>query len=187
LVEDRSPQALTAVALAPSRVVEIRIEELDKAERKALLPLAVALLARQVRERENKAAYLRTASASQRVAGCLCDLLRLTGRWRDECQASLLRSVLTQQKMAEYVGCARDAVSKALASFVRSGWVELSASHIDVVDLRALHSYSGHLARNGRCPSWERSGSQFELADGLSKLVIDRQRAGCRGPARGAA
>jgi CRP-like cAMP-binding protein len=142
LLQHPEPRALTVVALVPSRLVEIRVEELGEADRLSLLPVAVELLAAQVRDREDRATYLRTASAPRRVAACLCDLVRFAGRPQGPHLVTLERGVLTQQEMGQYVGCARDAVNKSLATFVRSGWIELSARHIHVLDLPALRSFS---------------------------------------------
>ncbi|HRK46748.1 MAG TPA: Crp/Fnr family transcriptional regulator, partial [Nocardioides sp.] len=144
------PLTVTAVALTAARVTELQVEELDVLERVQLLPSAVELVAAQVREREDRAVYLRGSSAQQRVAACLCELVRLVGRTSGPHRGRVERGVLTQQEMAQYIGCARDAVNKALASFVRSGWIELSADHITLVDVPALRLLAGRGTTLGR-------------------------------------
>ena len=142
LLASRGPRSWSAVALTRARVAEVRVDEVEAAERASLLPLAVEGLAARVREQEDRATYLRTASASHRVAGCLCDLVCLLDPPPDSSVVEIERRMLTQQQMAHYVGCARDAVNKTIASFAARGWLELSPGHIRVTDLPALRAFS---------------------------------------------
>ena len=164
------------MALAPSRVAEVRDDELEPSERESLLPLAI------VREQEDRATYLRTASVSHPVAGCLCDLARLLDPRPDSSVVEMERRMLTQHQMAHYVGCARDAVNKAFASFAVRGLVELSLSHIRVTDLPALRAFSRPPVDPERAPArtWRRS----ELTDRL--LVPAEKRSRRPRPARAA-
>ena len=96
----------------------------------SLFPAAVE--AARVREQEDRVMYPRTVSASHRVAGCLCDLANLVDPRPDSAVVEIERRILTQQQMAHYIGCARDAVDKTFASFAARGWLELHPSRIRV-------------------------------------------------------
>jgi len=185
LLDSRSPRSWSAVALTPSRVAEVRVDEVEPAERESLLPLAIEGLAARVREQEDRATYLRTASASHRVAGCLCDLVCLLDPPPDSSVVEIERRMLTQQQMAHYVGCARDAVNKTFASFAARGWLELSPSHIRVTDLPALRAFSRPpvVAPEQATP---RTRRRSELADRL-QVLAERQRAPRPQSTRGAA
>jgi CRP/FNR family transcriptional regulator, cyclic AMP receptor protein len=185
LLGSHEPWPLAVIALAPSHVTELRMEELSDGARTSLLPLAVKLVARRVREREDKVAYMRSVSAPQRVAGCLCDLVSLAGQARGQRLSTLERCVLTQEHMAQYIGCARDKVNRALGTFARAGWIELSARHINVIDLPALHSFSGCETIPSRQQGAGPSGPQ--LVEELLRVVRSRLEPGDRFPSLGAA
>ena len=174
LLASRSPRSGSAVALLPSRVAELRVDELEPSEWEGLLPLAIEGLAARVREQEDRATYLRTASASHRVAGCLCDLARLLDPRSESAVVEIERRMLTQQEMAHYVGCARDAVNKTFANFAARGWLELDPSRIRVTDLPALRAFSRPLVVDPEQAS-VRTRRRSELADRLLVLA-DGQR-----------
>jgi CRP/FNR family transcriptional regulator len=185
LLDSPSPRSWSAVALVPSRVAEVRVAVLEPSEQESLLPLAVESLAARVREQEDRATYLRTASASHRVAGCLCDLARLLDPRHDSAVVEIERRILTQQQMALYIGCARDAVNKAIARFAVRGWLELHPSRICVTDLPALRAFSKPLVADPEHAS-ARPRRRSELADRL-QVLAERQRAPRPQSTRGAA
>jgi CRP-like cAMP-binding protein len=55
LLSCRSPRSWSAVAPAPSRVAEVRVDGLAPAERESLFPAAIEALAAWVREQEDRA------------------------------------------------------------------------------------------------------------------------------------
>ncbi|MEO6509629.1 MAG: Crp/Fnr family transcriptional regulator [Nocardioides sp.] len=138
-----APRGYSAVALTPTRVTELLVDDLDPATQDALLPLACRLLARHARDQEGRITYLRSTSVEQRVAGCLCELSELVGAPRAGNLRVVPRDTLTQPQMAQYVGCAREEVNRSIARMVARGWVEVSREAITLVDLPALESYRG--------------------------------------------
>lgn len=185
LLDDRGLRSWSAVALARSWVAEVRVDELEPPERESLLPLAIGGLAARVREQQDRATYLRTASASHRVAGCLCDLASLLDPRSDSSVVEIERRMLTQQEMAHYVGCARDAVNKAFARFAVRGWLELHPNRICVTDLPALRAFSRpSVVDREQASVWPRRSS--ELADRVLVLA-EGQRSRRPQSARGAA
>jgi CRP-like cAMP-binding protein len=116
-----------ARALEPSRVVEIPYEPVREAfdERPELLWGVVALLAGRLRTMDAQLADSVFLDVTGRTAKRLLDL----SDGADEFQLPV-----TQEELAGMVGASRERVNKAIASFVRLGWIDQSERRYRILD-----------------------------------------------------
>lgn len=116
-----------ARALEPSQVVEIPYAPVRAAfeERPALLWGVVALLAGRLRSMDAQLADSVFLDVTGRTAK---RLLELAGE-EDEFQLPI-----TQEELAGMVGASRERVNKAIASFVRLGWIDQSERRYRILD-----------------------------------------------------
>jgi len=114
---DGLPRSAEARALEPSEVIAIPYEPLRQLyeARPALLWKVVALLAGRIRNTDEALADSVFLDVTGRTAK---RLLELSG---DEEEFSL---PVTQEELAGMVGASRERVNKAIASFIRLGWIE---------------------------------------------------------------
>jgi len=116
---DGEPRSAGARALVPSELVVVPFAPLMRVfdDRPTLLRPMVKLLCRRVRAGDAALADSRFLDVSGRTAK---RLLELSGG-RDE-----FAMPVTQEELAGMVGASRERVNKAIASFVRLGWVAVS-------------------------------------------------------------
>jgi CRP-like cAMP-binding protein len=116
-----------ARALEPSQVTEIPYEPVREAfdERPELLWGVVALLAGRLRTMDAQLADSVFLDVTGRTAKRLLDL----ADGADEFQLPV-----TQEELAGMVGASRERVNKAIASFVRLGWIDQSERRYRILD-----------------------------------------------------
>jgi CRP-like cAMP-binding protein len=120
-----------ARALEVSTVVEIPYDPIRDAyeARPALLWSAVALLAGRIRNMDSVLADSVFLDVTGRTAK---RLLELAG------EADEFQLPVTQEELAGMVGASRERVNKAIASFVRLGWIEQSERRYKLTDREQL-------------------------------------------------
>jgi CRP-like cAMP-binding protein len=120
-----------ARALEPSRIVEIPYAPVKAAfdERPELLWGVVALLAGRLRSMDAQLADSVFLDVTGRTAKRLLDLAA------DEDEFQL---PITQEELAGMVGASRERVNKAIASFVRLGWIDQSERRYRILDRQQL-------------------------------------------------
>jgi CRP-like cAMP-binding protein len=116
-----------ARALEPSQIVEIPYEPVRSAfdERPELLWGVVALLAGRLRSMDSQLADSVFLDVTGRTAKRLLELAADD----DEFQLPI-----TQEELAGMVGASRERVNKAIASFVRLGWIDQSDRRYRILD-----------------------------------------------------
>ncbi len=114
---DRLPRSAEARALEPSEVIAIPYEPLRNLyeQRPTLLWKVVTLLVTRIRNTDEALADSVFLDVTGRTAK---RLLELSG---DADEFSL---PVTQEELAGMVGASRERVNKAIASFIRLGWIE---------------------------------------------------------------
>ena len=120
-----------ARALEPSQIVEIPYEPVRAAfdERPELLWGVVALLAGRLRSMDSQLADSVFLDVTGRTAKRLLEL----AAEEDEFQLPI-----TQEELAGMVGASRERVNKAIASFVRLGWIDQSERRYRILDRTQL-------------------------------------------------
>jgi CRP-like cAMP-binding protein len=120
-----------ARALEPSVIVEIPYAPVRAAfeERPALLWGVVALLAGRLRSMDAQLADSVFLDVTGRTAKRLLEL----ADGEDEFQLPI-----TQEELAGMVGASRERVNKAIASFVRLGWIDQSERRYRILDRQQL-------------------------------------------------
>ncbi len=116
---DNLPRSAEARALEPSEVIALPYEPLRRLYegRPALLWKVVALLAARIRNTDEALADSVFLDVTGRTAK---RLLELSGH------ADEFSLPVTQEELAGMVGASRERVNKAIASFIRLGWIEQS-------------------------------------------------------------
>ncbi len=131
---DPGPRAATATAIAPSRLLELRHDDLQGFldGRPQLSTQLLQGLARRLRRTNAALADLVFSDVPGRVAKALIDLAKRFGEPVDEG----IRVVhdLTQEELAQLVGASRETVNKALAEFGNRGWIRLEGRAVVILD-----------------------------------------------------
>ena len=124
----RSAQAR---ALEPSRITEIPYGPVRATfeERPALLWGVVALLAGRLRSMDSQLADSVFLDVTGRTAKRLLELAA---------DADEFQLPITQEELAGMVGASRERVNKAIASFVRLGWIDQSERRYRILDRAQL-------------------------------------------------
>ena len=124
---DGLSRSAEARALEPSQVLEIPYAPVRAAfeERPALLWGVVALLAGRLRSMDAQLADSVFLDVTGRTAKRLLDLAA------DEDEFQL---PITQEELAGMVGASRERVNKAIASFVRLGWIDQADRQYRILD-----------------------------------------------------
>jgi CRP/FNR family cyclic AMP-dependent transcriptional regulator len=128
---DGLTRSAEARALEPSQVIEIPYAPVRAAfeERPALLWGVVALLAGRLRSMDAQLADSVFLDVTGRTAKRLLDLAA------DEDEFQL---PITQEELAGMVGASRERVNKAIASFVRLGWIDQADRQYRILDRTQL-------------------------------------------------
>ncbi len=124
-------RSAAARALEPSQIVEIPYDPVRAAfdERPELLWGVVALLAGRLRSMDAQLADSVFLDVTGRTAKRLLELAA------DEDEFQL---PITQEELAGMVGASRERVNKAIASFVRLGWIDQSERRYRILDRQQL-------------------------------------------------
>lgn len=138
---DGRPRSATAIAMLPSVIAQLSGDEfLDHLEHVPLLALSVLReLADQMRSLNVRMSARSVDSTSVRVAQVVLELSEKFRRHSDG--KSAVESVtvpVTQDEIAAWVGCTREAAARALADFRRTGVVLTGRSRVVVPDIAAL-------------------------------------------------
>jgi CRP/FNR family cyclic AMP-dependent transcriptional regulator len=131
---DPGPRAATATAIAPTRLLELRHDDLTGllAGRPELSAQLLQSLARRLRKTNAALADLVFSDVPGRVAKALLDLAKRFGEPVDE--GIRLVHDLTQEELAQLVGASRETVNKALAEFGNRGWIRLEGKAVVILD-----------------------------------------------------
>lgn len=135
---DPGPRAATASAIAPSRLLELRHDDLQTFldGRPQLSTQLLQGLARRLRRTNAALADLVFSDVPGRVAKALLDLAGRFGERVDE--GIRLVHDLTQEELAQLVGASRETVNKALAEFGNRGWIRLEGRAVVILDEQRL-------------------------------------------------
>ena len=120
-----------ARALEPSQIIEIPYAPVRTAfeEQPALLWGVVALLAGRLRSMDSQLADSVFLDVTGRTAKRLLDLAS---------DADEFQLPITQEELAGMVGASRERVNKAIASFVRLGWIDQADRRYRILDREQL-------------------------------------------------
>lgn len=131
---DPGPRAATATAIAPSRLLEMRHEDLQVflEGRPQLSAQLLQGLAQRLRRTNAALADLVFSDVPGRVAKALLDLASRFGERVDE--GVRVVHDLTQEELAQLVGASRETVNKALAEFGNRGWLRLEGRAVVILD-----------------------------------------------------
>jgi CRP/FNR family transcriptional regulator, cyclic AMP receptor protein len=129
-------------------ITEVRVVSMDRtavrawiADRPEIAEKLLRVLARRLRRTNHDLADLIFTDVPGRVAK---QLLRLAQRFgTQEGDALRVTHDLTQEEIAQLVGASRETVNKALADFVRRGWIRLEGKCVLICDCE-------HLTRRAR-------------------------------------
>lgn len=135
---DRQPRSATAIAIEAAEGLVLGAEDfrewLERNPKVALILLES--VARRLREADRKRVEFGTHDSTGRVARRLVELADRFGE--REGDAIVISVPLSQQELAGFTGCSREAVSKALHSLRSRGLIETRRRHVVVLDAGGL-------------------------------------------------
>jgi CRP-like cAMP-binding protein len=128
---DDGPRSATARALTTLHVVALEFDDVRDvlARRPEVLWNVVGILAGRLRATDEALSDAMFLDVTGRTAKRLLEL----ADGEDE-----FRMPLTQEELAGMVGASRERVNKAIATFVRLGWLEVTSRRYTVLDRDAL-------------------------------------------------
>lgn len=131
---DPGPRAATATAIAPTRLLELRHDDLTGIldGRPQLSAQLLQSLARRLRRTNAALADLVFSDVPGRVSKTLLDMAKRFGEPVNE--GTRLVHDLTQEELAQLVGASRETVNKALAEFANRGWIRLEGRAVVILD-----------------------------------------------------
>lgn len=131
---DPGPRAATATAIAPTRLLELRHDDLTGLldGRPQLSAQLLQSLARRLRRTNAALADLVFSDVPGRVSKALLDLAKRFGEPVRE--GIRVTHDLTQEELAQLVGASRETVNKALAEFANRGWIRLEGRAVVILD-----------------------------------------------------
>jgi CRP-like cAMP-binding protein len=142
---DCQPRSASAVALESVEILAVPgpafTTFLERTPRAALALLA--MMASRLREADRKCVEFATQDTMGRVAARLVDLAERYGDAAAEGIRIDLR--LSQEELAGWAACSRDAVTRALQAMRELGWITTGRRTISVLQLEALRRRSGGL------------------------------------------
>ena len=142
---DGLPRSATVTALEPVRALAVTADEfmafLQAHGRVSVL--IMRMLCQRWRDADRKRVEFGMFDATGRVAQRLVELAERFGVPYDRTGAAggdslLITLNLSQEELASWVGASREAVSKALRTLRRHGWIETGRRRVIVHDLKAL-------------------------------------------------
>ncbi|TDD67341.1 Crp/Fnr family transcriptional regulator [Actinomadura rubrisoli] len=148
---DGLPRSATVAALEPAQLLAVTAEEfmafLQVHGRVSIL--IMRMLCQRWRDADRKRVEFGMFDATGRVAQRLVELAERFGvpyerRGQDPGSGQSVRITLnlSQEELAGWVGASREAVSKALRTLRRHGWIETGRRRVIVHDLQALRRHA---------------------------------------------
>ncbi|MFG2091815.1 Crp/Fnr family transcriptional regulator [Spirillospora sp. NPDC048824] len=144
---DEKPHSATVAALEPTRTITLtRAAFLDflQANHRASVVI-LRTLCRLWREADSQRVELGKFDTTGRVAARLVELAERFGVPYKDPTAKTPNGIritlnLSQEELASWVGASREAVSKALSTLRRHGWIQTGRRQLIVYDLQALRN-----------------------------------------------
>lgn len=99
------------------------------------------IMAERIRQSQERVFYISRLPLAHRLAHALLGLAQSLGRPHPQG----IEIHLTQQELADYVGATREAVSRTLSLWSRSGCIETRRKSIIIKDLRSLHQLNDEI------------------------------------------
>ncbi|WP_131740067.1 Crp/Fnr family transcriptional regulator [Actinomadura roseirufa] len=148
---DGLPRSATVAALEPAQALAVTAEEfmafLQAHGRVSIL--IMRMLCQRWRDADRKRVEFGMFDATGRVAQRLVELAERfgvpyerRGGGEDAGQSVRITLNLSQEELAGWVGASREAVSKALRTLRRHGWIETGRRRVIVHDLAALRRHA---------------------------------------------
>ena len=135
---DGHPRSATAVAVEPVEAVTLApgdlVSFLEASPRAALA--VIRQLARRLRDADRKRVEFAAQDSVGRVAARLVELCDRFGTEIDE--GTRIDLPISQDELAGWIGASREAVSKALQTLRRLGWIETHRREITVLDIESV-------------------------------------------------
>ncbi|MEU5880362.1 Crp/Fnr family transcriptional regulator [Spirillospora sp. NPDC047279] len=140
---DGLPRSATVSALEPVRVLALTADEfmgfLSAHGRVSIL--IMRMLCHRWRDADRKRVEFGMFDATGRVAQRLVELAERFGVPHER-ESVRITLNLSQEELAGWVGASREAVSKALRTLRRHGWIETGRRRVIVHDLQALRRHA---------------------------------------------
>lgn len=139
---DREPRSASVAAIEPVEALAITARDFESylADRPGVALRLVQMLSRRLRDADRKRVEYGAHDTVGRVAARLVELAE---RYGDPgADGVAIGLPLSQEELAGWTGSSREAVSKALGSLRRVGWVSTERRRIIVLDLEALRRRS---------------------------------------------
>jgi CRP/FNR family transcriptional regulator, cyclic AMP receptor protein len=135
---DGEPRAATAIALEPVEALVVPTRDfiafLEEKPRAALQ--ITRMLSRRLRDADRKRFEFASQDSVGRVAARIVELAE---RFGSPVEGGVQIDLpISQEELAGWTGCSREAVSKALQTLRAPGWIETRRRHITVLDLEAV-------------------------------------------------
>lgn len=139
---DGRPRSATASTVGPAEALVVDGPDFMTfvTTRPNVARLLLRMVSERLRDADRRQVEFGTFDTVGRVVRRLVALARTEGAARSEEDGVLLP--ITQQELAAWTGCSREAVNKALAVLRAPGWVATRRGGIVVVDLPALERRS---------------------------------------------
>jgi CRP-like cAMP-binding protein len=139
---EQIPRFGTATALeqVEALVVPATVFRKVVAENPAAAGVVMQMLGHRLRDSDRKRAEFGTRGSGARVAARLLELADRFGVRVDE--GIRIDLPLTQDELALWTGCSREAVTKAMQAMRESRWVKTGRRSIVIVDEEALRDWS---------------------------------------------
>ncbi|GAA2603754.1 Crp/Fnr family transcriptional regulator [Actinomadura fulvescens] len=140
---DRLPRSATVATLEPARALALTADEfmafLQAHGRVSILIMRT--LCQRWRDADRKRVEFGMFDATGRVAQRLVELAERFGVPYER-ESVRITLNLSQEELAGWVGASREAVSKALRTLRRHGWIETGRRRVIVHDLQALRRHA---------------------------------------------
>jgi CRP/FNR family cyclic AMP-dependent transcriptional regulator len=135
---DGEPRSATAIALDPVEALVVPTRDfivfLEENPRAALQ--ITRMLSQRLRDADRKRFEFASQDSVGRVAARIVELAERFGSPVDG--GVQIDLPISQEELAGWTGCSREAVSKALQTLRAPGWIETRRRHITVLDLEAV-------------------------------------------------
>jgi CRP-like cAMP-binding protein len=140
---DGEPRSATAIALEPVQVLAVAPSSFTaflERNPKAMLVL-LQTVTRRLRDADRKRVEFSAQDSIGRVAARLVELAERYGA--QDSDGVRIDLPLSQEELASWTGCSREAVSKALQTMRDLGWLATGRRRITLIDLQAMRRRGG--------------------------------------------
>jgi CRP/FNR family transcriptional regulator, cyclic AMP receptor protein len=136
---DGEPHSASAIALEPVEALVLSAEDFRGflADNPRVSLYLLESLTRRLRDADAKRVEFLAYDSVGRVARRLVELADRFGRDAEDGETQITVK-LTQEELAGWAGCSREAASKALQALRARGWVETHRRGVTILDLDAL-------------------------------------------------